>query len=204
MQYKFKTKVLDEQYIDEIATIVEKYVEIKSREKYPKVWNKLDKIKPNEGKNRNDFNLKLLGIISFLLGGFLIYKGIILNINILAIISGIILLFFSLLFFYSLKKHSFDRRFNDSAREYLKQRNNILGKIDNNELIFDENSFKFIESSKRESTNLIGLKYVILSDNLIGLFFEKEVLILQNDELINGDIMELSDYFKKYINVESL
>ena len=204
MNYGFSMSKFDiEKYVKQVSGALEKRAELISREKYPELWEKTDKmnakrnpVQEEQGKQR--IQIRFAGIVCLIMGIILAVPGFVnpselllpLIVGLLGIVMGVRSLF------RSGKNKSL---FNRPARQLLKHENEAL----NENLVtvgFFEDRMEIPTVSvktgtmKSEIVAYSEFEYFFETQDLFVVIYKENVLVIQKQDLVAKTIEEFCEF----------
>lgn len=178
-QYIFHFSDLDSnKLLPQTSRALEKRTELLSRKQAPALWQYTDKLNASaKGQPKSRLRTRLMSILCLLLGIFLFVPGLVkpqellvpLLVGAAAIGAGIGGLWRS-------RKHKANR-FDKSAKLLLQ------GKRAAASIAFDESGMKITAAEDNELIPYASLEYIIEAEDILLLFFDEKVMLLQKAEL---------------------
>lgn len=199
MRYLFKMNNVDVSKRDQIASILEKYTENNSREKMGKVWDITDKLNDmprnnlsEEERSKRKKKINIMGILYLLVGALFILTQYFMKLNVWLYVIGIALIIIGALFIGPL---NISERFFKAADTVLEKRNSEV--IDGVFVISD----KGVGFEGEGLHRLENISSVISSKDLIGLIDGESIIILQKEDIVEGDVSMLLEDLRERIKV---
>lgn len=199
MRHLFKMGNIDIDKRDQIAAMLEKYTENNSRAKMSKVWKMTDKLNDSsrnnlleEERNQRKKSIDRMGLAYLIIGVLFIITQLFMKLSIWLYVIGAALIIIGALL---------TGPFNLSERFY-KAADTVIGQRNRKEIeelfIISEDGYGFEEE---KSHSLEKLSSVITSQDLIGLIHGEDFLLIQKEELVEGDIDVLLNTLKEKTKV---
>lgn len=115
--------------LQQVSEALEKRTELISRERYPGLWENIDKLNTmSKGKQRNNLRTKIMGIVFLVLGIFLFIPGILKPQELLVpLLAGAFAMVIGILYLYSSRKNK-QNPFDKSAKILLTGKDTISAK----------------------------------------------------------------------------
>lgn len=112
--------------LQQVSEALEKRTELISRERYPGLWENIDKLNTmSKGKQRNNLRTKIMGIVFLVLGIFLFIPGILKPQELLVpLLAGAFAMVIGILYLYSSRKNK-QNPFDKSAKILLTGKDTI-------------------------------------------------------------------------------
>ena len=204
MNYGFSMSKFDiEKYVPQVSCALEKRAELISREKYPKLWEKTDKINSRrnpvkESSKGRRMSVRVAGLVCLVLGVVLVVPGLAkpqellfaLVMGVIGIIVGIRSLFRS-----GKSINLFDR----PARQLLKHENQALNeKIVTVGFCEDRMEISTISaktvSTNSENVSYTEFEYFFETEDAFVMTYKEHVMVLQKQDLVAKTIDEFREF----------
>ena len=199
--YNFQITPYDtESLLQQVSKALEKRTEFVSRERYPSLWENIDKLNAvSKGKRRSSLRSKVMSIICLVLGVFLFVPGLMkpqellvpLLVGAFAIVIGIVYLYIGR----KGKKNPFDK----SARLLLMGKDTISAK-QSIMVSFSESGMEVREDDK-ESQHIpySDFESMIETEDLFLFVHDTRITVLQKKDLTSNDITDFRNFISKNV-----
>lgn len=199
--YNFQITPYDtESLLQQVSKALEKRTEFVSRERYPGLWENIDKLNAvSKGKRRSSLRSKIMSIICLVLGVFLFIPGLMkpqellvpLLVGAFAIVIGIVYLYIGR----KDKKNPFDK----SARLLLMGKDTISAK-QSIMVSFSESGME-IRADDKESQHIpySDFESMIETEDLFLFVHDTRITVLQKKDLTSNDITDFRNFISKNV-----
>lgn len=199
--YNFQITPYDtESLLQQVSKALEKRTEFVSRERYPSLWENIDKLNVvSKGKRRSSLRSKVMSIICLVLGVFLFVPGLMkpqellvpLLVGAFAIVIGIVYLYIGR----KGKKNPFDK----SARLLLMGKDTISAK-QSIMVSFSESGME-IRADDKESQHIpySDFESMIETEDLFLFVHDTRITVLQKKDLTSNDITDFRNFISKNV-----
>lgn len=199
--YNFQITPYDiESLLPQVSKALEKRTEFVSRERYPGLWENIDKLNAvSKGKRRSSLRSKIMSIICLVLGVFLFVPGLMkpqellvpLLVGAFAIVIGIVYLYIGR----KDKKNPFDK----SARLLLMGKDTISAK-QSIMVSFSESGME-IRADDKESQHIpySDFESMIETEDLFLFVHDTRITVLQKKDLTSNDITDFRNFISKNV-----
>lgn len=195
--------------LPQVSRILEKRTELVSRGRLPGAWKVIDGI--NSTRKTAPVpkpHSKVYGIILIALGIFLFVPGVMkpgeLLVPLIAGAFGILAGVLSLLRGRKPAQNPFDK----SAALFLDGRDTIP-EGQTSQVTFSDAGFTVITQSgtapvETSEVSYADVEYIIESDDLLGITYNEQIIVLQKKDMVEGDVSDLSEFFSGTVSYHSL
>ena len=199
--YNFQITSYDiESLLPQVSKALEKRTEFVSRERYPGLWENIDKLNAvSKGKRRSSLRSKIMSIICLVLGVFLFVPGLMkpqellvpLLVGAFAIVIGLVYLYIGR----KDKKNPFDK----SARLLLMGKDTISAK--QSILVSFSESGMEIRADDREPQHIpySDFESMIETEDLFLFVHDTRITVLQKKDLTSNDITDFRNFISKNV-----
>lgn len=199
--YNFQITPYDtESLLQQVSKALEKRTEFVSRERYPSLWENIDKLNAvSKGKRRSSLRSKIMSIICLVLGVFLFIPGLMkpqellvpLLVGAFAIVIGIVYLYIGR----KGKKNPFDK----SARLLLMGKDTISAK-QSIMVSFSESGME-IRADDKESQHIpySDFESMIETEDLFLFVHDTRITVLQKKDLTSNDITDFRNFISRNV-----
>ena len=199
--YNFQITPYDtESLLQQVSKALEKRTEFVSRERYPSLWENIDKLNAvSKGKRRSSLRSKVMSIICLVLGVFLFVPGLMkpqellvpLLVGAFAIVIGIVYLYIGR----KDKKNPFDK----SARLLLMGKDTISAK-QSIMVSFSESGME-IRADDKEPQHIpySDFESMIETEDLFLFVHDTRITVLQKKDLTSNDITDFRNFISKNV-----
>ena len=199
--YNFQITPYDtESLLQQVSKALEKRTEFVSRERYPGLWENIDKLNAvSKGKRRSSLRSKIMSIICLVLGVFLFVPGLIkpqellvpLLVGAFAIVIGIVYLYIGR----KGKKNPFDK----SARLLLMGKDTISAK-QSIMVSFSESGME-IRADDKEPQHIpySDFESMIETEDLFLFVHDTRITVLQKKDLTSNDITDFRNFISRNV-----
>ena len=199
--YNFQITPYDtESLLPQVSKALEKRTEFVSRERYPGLWENIDKLNAvSKGKRRSSLRSKIMSIICLVLGVFLFVPGLMkpqellvpLLVGAFAIVIGIVYLYIGR----KGKKNPFDK----SARLLLMGKDTISAK-QSIMVSFSESGME-IRADDREPQHIpySDFESMIETEDLFLFVHDTRITVLQKKDLTSNDITDFCNFISRNV-----
>lgn len=199
--YNFQITPYDtESLLQQVSKALEKRTEFVSRERYPSLWENIDKLNAvSKGKRRSSLRSKIMSIICLVLGVFLFIPGLMkpqellvpLLVGAFAIVIGLVYLYIGR----KDKKNPFDK----SARLLLMGKDTISAK-QSIMVSFSESGME-IRADDKESQHIpySDFESMIETEDLFLFVHDTRITVLQKKDLTSNDITDFRNFISKNV-----
>ncbi|NCE66362.1 hypothetical protein D1159_17745 [Pseudoflavonifractor sp. 524-17] len=199
--YNFQITPYDiESLLPQVSKALEKRTEFVSRERYPGLWENIDKLNAvSKGKRRSSLRSKIMSIICLVLGVFLFVPGLMkpqellvpLLVGAFAIVIGIVYLYIGR----KDKKNPFDK----SARLLLMGKDTISAK-QSIMVSFSESGME-IRADDREPQHIpySDFESMIETEDLFLFVHDTRITVLQKKDLTSNDITDFRNFISRNV-----
>lgn len=199
--YNFQITPYDtESLLQQVSKALEKRTEFVSRERYPSLWENIDKLNAvSKGKRRSSLRSKVMSIICLVLGVFLFVPGLIkpqellvpLLVGAFAIVIGIVYLYIGR----KGKKNPFDK----SARLLLMGKDTISAK-QSIMVSFSESGME-IRADDKEPQHIpySDFESMIETEDLFLFVHDTRITVLQKKDLTSNDITDFRNFISRNV-----
>lgn len=199
--YNFQITPYDiESLLPQVSKALEKRTEFVSRERYPGLWENIDKLNAvSKGKRRSSLRSKIMSIICLVLGVFLFVPGLMkpqellvpLLVGAFAIVIGIVYLYIGR----KDKKNPFDK----SARLLLMGKDTISAK-QSIMVSFSESGME-IRADDREPQHIpySDFESMIETEDLFLFVHDTRITVLQKKDLTSNDITDFCNFISRNV-----
>lgn len=186
--------------LQQVSEALEKRTELISRERYPGLWENIDKLNTmSKGKQRNNLRTKIMGIVFLVLGIFLFIPGILKPQELLVpLLAGAFAMVIGILYLYSSRKNK-QNPFDKSAKILLTGKDTISAKQSimvsfsetGMEIRADDKDFQHIPYNDFES--------MIETVDLFLFVHDTRVTVLQKKDLTSRATNDFRNFISKNI-----
>lgn len=199
--YNFQITSYDiESLLPQVSKALEKRTEFVSRERYPGLWENIDKLNAvSKGKRRSSLRSKIMSIICLVLGVFLFVPGLMkpqellvpLLVGAFAIVIGIVYLYIGR----KDKKNPFDK----SVRLLLMGKDTISAK--QSILVSFSESGMEIRADDREPQHIpySDFESMIETEDLFLFVHDTRITVLQKKDLTSNDITDFRNFISRNV-----
>ena len=199
--YNFQITSYDiESLLPQVSKALEKRTEFVSRERYPGLWENIDKLNAvSKGKRRSSLRSKIMSIICLVLGVFLFVPGLMkpqellvpLLVGAFAIVIGIVYLYIGR----KDKKNPFDK----SARLLLMGKDTISAK-QSIMVSFSESGME-IRADDKEPQHIpySNFESMIETEDLFLFVHDTRITVLQKKDLTSNDITDFRNFISRNV-----
>lgn len=199
--YNFQITPYDtESLLQQVSKALEKRTEFVSRERYPSLWENIDKLNAvSKGKRRSSLRSKVMSIICLVLGVFLFVPGLMkpqellvpLLVGAFAIVIGIVYLYIGR----KGKKNPFDK----SARLLLMGKDTISAK-QSIMVSFSESGME-IRADDKEPQHIpySDFESMIETEDLFLFVHDTRITVLQKKDLTSNDIIDFRNFISRNV-----
>lgn len=199
--YNFQITSYDiESLLPQVSKALEKRTEFVSRERYPGLWENIDKLNAvSKGKRRSSLRSKVMSIICLVLGVFLFVPGLMkpqellvpLLVGAFAIVIGIVYLYIGR----KGKKNPFDK----SARLLLMGKDTISAK-QSIMVSFSESGME-IRADDKEPQHIpySDFESMIETEDLFLFVHDTRITVLQKKDLTSNDITDFRNFISRNV-----
>ena len=199
--YNFQITPYDtESLLQQVSKALEKRTEFVSRERYPSLWENIDKLNAvSKGKRRSSLRSKVMSIICLVLGVFLFVPGLIkpqellvpLLVGAFAIVIGIVYLCIGR----KGKKNPFDK----SARRLLMGKDTISAK-QSIMVSFSESGME-IRADDKEPQHIpySDFESMIETEDLFLFVHDTRITVLQKKDLTSNGITDFRNFISRNV-----
>ena len=199
--YNFQITPYDtESLLQQVSKALEKRTEFVSRERYPSLWENIDKLNAvSKGKRRSSLRSKVMSIICLVLGVFLFVPGLMkpqellvpLLVGAFAIVIGIVYLCIGR----KGKKNPFDK----SARLLLMGKDTISAK-QSIMVSFSESGME-IRADDKEPQHIpySDFESMIETEDLFLFVHDTRITVLQKKDLTSNDITDFRNFISRNV-----
>lgn len=199
--YNFQITPYDtESLLQQVSKALEKRTEFVSRERYPGLWENIDKLNAvSKGKRRSSLRSKVMSIICLVLGVFLFVPGLMkpqellvpLLVGAFAIVIGIVYLYIGR----KDKKNPFDK----SARLLLMGKDTISAK-QSIMVSFSESGME-IRADDKEPQHIpySDFESMIETEDLFLFVHDTRITVLQKKDLTSNDITDFRNFISRNV-----
>lgn len=199
--YNFQITPYDtESLLQQVSKALEKRTEFVSRERYPGLWENIDKLNAvSKGKRRSSLRSKIMSIICLVLGVFLFVPGLMkpqellvpLLVGAFAIVIGIVYLYIGR----KDKKNPFDK----SVRLLLMGKDTISAK-QSIMVSFSESGME-IRADDREPQHIpySDFESMIETEDLFLFVHDTRITVLQKKDLTSNDITDFRNFISRNV-----
>lgn len=199
--YNFQITPYDtESLLQQVSKALEKRTEFVSRERYPSLWENIDKLNAvSKGKRRSSLRSKVMSIICLVLGVFLFVPGLMkpqellvpLLVGAFAIVIGIVYLYIGR----KGKKNPFDK----SARLLLMGKDTISAK-QSIIVSFSESGME-IRADDKEPQHIpySDFESMIETEDLFLFVHDTRITVLQKKDLTSNDITDFRNFISRNV-----
>lgn len=199
--YNFQITSYDiESLLPQVSKALEKRTEFVSRERYPGLWENIDKLNAvSKGKRRSSLRSKIMSIICLVLGVFLFVPGLMkpqellvpLLVGAFAIVIGIVYLYIGR----KDKKNPFDK----SARLLLMGKDTISAK--QSILVSFSESGMEIRADDKEPQHIpySDFESMIETEDLFLFVHDTRITVLQKKDLTSNDITDFRNFISRNV-----
>ena len=199
--YNFQITPYDtESLLQQVSKALEKRTEFVSRERYPSLWENIDKLNAvSKGKRRSSLRSKVMSIICLVLGVFLFVPGLMkpqellvpLLVGAFAIVIGIVYLYIGR----KGKKNPFDK----SARLLLMGKDTISAK-QSIMVSFSESGME-IRADDKEPQHIpySDFESMIETEDLFLFVHDTRITVLQKKDLTSNDITDFRNFISRNV-----
>ena len=200
-KYNFQITPYDtESLLQQVSKALEKRTEFVSRERYPSLWENIDKLNAvSKGKRRSSLRSKVMSIICLVLGVFLFVPGLMkpqellvpLLVGAFAIVIGIVYLYIGR----NGKKNPFDK----SARLLLMGKDTISAK-QSIMVSFSESGME-IRADDKEPKHIpySDFESMIETEDLFLFVHDTRITVLQKKDLTSNDITDFRNFISRNV-----
>ena len=200
-KYNFQITPYDtESLLQQVSKALEKRTEFVSRERYPSLWENIDKLNVvSKGKRRSSLRSKVMSIICLVLGVFLFVPGLMkpqellvpLLVGAFAIVIGIVYLYIGR----KGKKNPFDK----SARLLLMGKDTISAK-QSIMVSFSESGME-IRADDKEPQHIpySDFESMIETEDLFLFVHDTRITVLQKKDLTSNDITDFRNFISRNV-----
>lgn len=199
--YNFQITPYDtESLLQQVSKALEKRTEFVSRERYPGLWENIDKLNAvSKGKRRSSLRSKIMSIICLVLGVFLFVPGLMkpqellvpLLVGAFAIVIGIVYLYIGR----KDKKNPFDK----SVRLLLMGKDTISAK--QSILVSFSESGMEIRADDKEPQHIpySDFESMIETEDLFLFVHDTRITVLQKKDLTSNDITDFRNFISRNV-----
>ena len=199
--YNFQITPYDtESLLQQVSKALEKRTEFVSRERYPGLWENIDKLNAvSKGKRRSSLRSKIMSIICLVLGVFLFVPGLMkpqellvpLLVGAFAIVIGIVYLYIGR----KDKKNPFDK----SVRLLLMGKDTISAK-QSIMVSFSESGME-IRADDKEPQHIpySDFESMIETEDLFLFVHDTRITVLQKKDLTSNDITDFRNFISRNV-----
>lgn len=199
--YNFQITSYDiESLLPQVSKALEKRTEFVSRERYPGLWENIDKLNAvSKGKRRSSLRSKIMSIICLVLGVFLFVPGLMkpqellvpLLVGAFAIVIGIVYLYIGR----KDKKNPFDK----SVRLLLMGKDTISAK--QSILVSFSESGMEIRADDKEPQHIpySDFESMIETEDLFLFVHDTRITVLQKKDLTSNDITDFRNFISRNV-----
>ena len=199
--YNFQITSYDiESLLPQVSKALEKRTEFVSRERYPGLWENIDKLNAvSKGKRRSSLRSKIMSIICLVLGVFLFVPGLMkpqellvpLLVGAFAIVIGIVYLYIGR----KDKKNPFDK----SVRLLLMGKDTISAK-QSIMVSFSESGME-IRADDKEPQHIpySNFESMIETEDLFLFVHDTRITVLQKKDLTSNDITDFRNFISRNV-----
>lgn len=199
--YNFQITPYDtESLLQQVSKALEKRTEFVSRERYPSLWENIDKLNAvSKGKRRSSLRSKVMSIICLVLGVFLFVPGLMkpqellvpLLVGAFAIVIGLVYLYIGR----KDKKNPFDK----SARLLLMGKDTISAK-QSIMVSFSESGME-IRADDKEPQHIpySDFESMIETEDLFLFVHDTRITVLQKKDLTSNDITDFRNFISRNV-----
>ena len=199
--YNFQITPYDtESLLQQVSKALEKRTEFVSRERYPGLWENIDKLNAvSKGKRRSSLRSKVMSIICLVLGVFLFVPGLMkpqellvpLLVGAFAIVIGLVYLYIGR----KDKKNPFDK----SARLLLMGKDTISAK-QSIMVSFSESGME-IRADDKEPQHIpySDFESMIETEDLFLFVHDTRITVLQKKDLTSNDITDFRNFISRNV-----
>lgn len=199
--YNFQITPYDtESLLQQVSKALEKRTEFVSRERYPSLWENIDKLNVvSKGKRRSSLRSKVMSIICLVLGVFLFVPGLMkpqellvpLLVGAFAIVIGLVYLYIGR----KDKKNPFDK----SARLLLMGKDTISAK-QSIMVSFSESGME-IRADDKEPQHIpySDFESMIETEDLFLFVHDTRITVLQKKDLTSNDITDFRNFISRNV-----
>lgn len=199
--YNFQITSYDiESLLPQVSKALEKRTEFVSRERYPGLWENIDKLNAvSKGKRRSSLRSKIMSIICLVLGVFLFVPGLMkpqellvpLLVGAFAIVIGIVYLYIGR----KDKKNPFDK----SVRLLLMGKDTISAK-QSIMVSFSESGME-IRADDKEPQHIpySDFESMIETEDLFLFVHDTRITVLQKKDLTSNDITDFRNFISRNV-----
>lgn len=199
--YNFQITPYDtESLLQQVSKALEKRTEFVSRERYPSLWENIDKLNVvSKGKRRSSLRSKIMSIICLVLGVFLFIPGLMkpqellvpLLVGAFAIVIGLVYLYIGR----KDKKNPFDK----SARLLLMGKDTISAK-QSIMVSFSESGME-IRADDKEPQHIpySDFESMIETEDLFLFVHDTRITVLQKKDLTSNDITDFRNFISRNV-----
>ena len=199
--YNFQITPYDiESLLPQVSKALEKRTEFVSRERYPGLWENIDKLNAvSKGKRRSSLRSKIMSIICLVLGVFLFVPGLMkpqellvpLLVGAFAIVIGIVYLYIGR----KDKKNPFDK----SVRLLLMGKDTISAK--QSILVSFSESGMEIRADDKEPQHIpySDFESMIETEDLFLFVHDTRITVLQKKDLTSNDITDFCNFISRNV-----
>lgn len=199
--YNFQITPYDtESLLQQVSKALEKRTEFVSRERYPSLWENIDKLNVvSKGKRRSSLRSKVMSIICLVLGVFLFVPGLMkpqellvpLLVGAFAIVIGIVYLYIGR----KGKKNPFDK----SARLLLMGKDTISAK-QSIMVSFSESGMEIRADDKApQHIPYSDFESMIETEDLFLFVHDTRITVLQKKDLTSNDITDFRNFISRNV-----
>ena len=199
--YNFQITPYDtESLLQQVSKALEKRTEFVSRERYPGLWENIDKLNDvSKGKHRSSLRSKIMSIICLVLGVFLFVPGLIkpqellvpLLVGAFAIVIGIVYLYIGR----NGKKNPFDK----SARLLLMGKDTISAK-QSIMVSFSESGMEIrVDDKEPQHIPYSDFESMIETEDLFLFIHDTRITILQKKDLTSNATTDFRNFISRNV-----
>lgn len=200
MKFEFWLNEIDEEKLDQITNMLDKYLILDAREKNPKSWNSADKLQDARGGNKKYVKNRIIafGLLYLIASLVLFYLYFSLDRALFLLVIAIVSLGLSGVFLFVGLSTRIEKKIQHSAKVILKQRNEIELMGPGAKIIVEEPYITLTQADRRQDFILINYQYALETEDLIGLAAKKDFILLRKEDLIDKTPSEFLNYWSKF------
>ena len=199
--YNFQITPYDtESLLQQVSKALEKRTEFVSRERYPSLWENIDKLNAvSKGKRRSSLRSKVMSIICLVLGVFLFVPGLMKPQELLVpLLVGAFAIVIAIVYLYigrNGKKNPFDK----SARLLLMGKDTISAK-QSIMVSFSESGME-IRADDKEPQHIpySDFESMIETEDLFLFVHDTRITVLQKKDLTSNDITDFRNFISRNV-----
>ncbi len=199
--YNFQITPYDtESLLQQVSKALEKRTEFVSRERYPSLWENIDKLNVvSKGKRRSSLRSKVMSIICLVLGVFLFVPGLMKPQELLVpLLVGAFAIVIAIVYLYigrKGKKNPFDK----SARLLLMGKDTISAK-QSIMVSFSESGME-IRADDKEPQHIpySDFESMIETEDLFLFVHDTRITVLQKKDLTSNDITDFRNFISRNV-----